>query len=278
MTEPITEDLHRRFGVDAVTVTNGYDPGLDAEVDAVSLPPLPTDRLLVVHTGTLSGLRGRDPRPLLEALSRIALSRRLPRASRSSRPARSSPRTRSFFARCASRDSCTLSGLFHGVTALALQRRADALVLITSDDVSQSTAKLYEYLAARKPIIALAEDNEAARIVRDTQRGRDVAPTTSTRSLAALRRVASGDLVREYAPRDVERYIYPAPAEAIVELVETAIRAAALEARTHGRGSRTSSLSVDPPAKPQALDEPDLRRTSPAGRCRRGTPLRRASR
>ena len=55
--------------------------------------------------------------------------------------------------------------LFARTTAIALQRRADALLLITSADVSQSTAKLYEYLAAGRPIIALADGNEAARIV-----------------------------------------------------------------------------------------------------------------
>ena len=40
---------------------------------------------------------------------------------------------------------------------------------------------------------------------------------------AALRQVASGELMKAYAPRGLEAFTYPAPAEAMAELVELAI-------------------------------------------------------
>ena len=224
VTEPISDDFHRRYGVDAVTVQNAYDPASDAEVEAAELPPLPADRRLIVHTGTLSGLRGRDPRPLLEALRRLA-----------GEPAVASHLALVQVGSIRPSDEALLRplrelGLVHTVgvvprtTAMALQRRAAALLLITSADVSQSTAKLYEYLAAGRPIIALAESNEAARIVRETNTGVTVPPGDVDAIAAALRSVVTGELVGGYAPRGVERYTYPAPAEAMAELVETAIR------------------------------------------------------
>ena len=54
---------------------------------------------------------------------------------------------------------------------VALQRRADCLLLITGRDSSEATGKLFEYLAAGRPLIALAADNEAARIVESTGTG-----------------------------------------------------------------------------------------------------------
>jgi glycosyltransferase involved in cell wall biosynthesis len=108
--------------------------------------------------------------------------------------------------------------------AYALQRSADALVLITSRNTSEATSKLFEYLAAGRPIVALAENNEAERIIRETNTGVAVPPDDVDAITAALRRVVSGELAREYAARNLERFTYPGPAEAMAELIETAIR------------------------------------------------------
>jgi glycosyltransferase involved in cell wall biosynthesis len=114
-------------------------------------------------------------------------------------------------------------GVISRLSAIALQRRADALLLITSDDVSQSTAKVYEYLAAGRPIIALAENNEAARIVRETGTGITL-PTHDVNAITdALCRVVSGELERAYAPRNLDQYLYPAPAVAMERVIEVAI-------------------------------------------------------
>jgi glycosyltransferase involved in cell wall biosynthesis len=111
--------------------------------------------------------------------------------------------------------------------ALALQRSADVLVLITSRDPSEATGKLFEYLAAGRPILALAEGNEAERIVRETNTGITVPPDDVDAIADALRRAARGELARDYAPRGIERYAYPGLAEEAAEVIEQAIAARA---------------------------------------------------
>jgi len=118
--------------------------------------------------------------------------------------------------------------------ALALQRSADALVLLTSRNKSEATSKIFEYLAAGRPIVALAEDNEAARIVGETHTGVAVPPDDVEAIVEALHRVASGELARAYSPRGVERFTYPGPAEAMQACLEHAI-----ERRTDSPKSRS---------------------------------------
>lgn len=224
VTEPISEDFRQRYGVDAVTVTNGYDVALNAEVAAAELPPLSADRRLIVHTGALSGVRGRDARPLLEALQRLAGEPDVASRLAFIQAGPTFPTDELLLAPLRELGLVQTLGIVSRASAIALQRRAAALLLITSADVSQSTGKLFEYLAAGRPILALAENNEAARIVQETNTGVTVPPGDVDAIAAALRSVVTGELVGGYAPRGVERYTYPAPAEAMAELVETAIR------------------------------------------------------
>ncbi|MCD6727439.1 MAG: glycosyltransferase [Solirubrobacteraceae bacterium] len=233
-TEPIAADLRRRFGIDARTVNNGYDPVLDDEVARTTVPALPSDRLLLVHTGALSGPRGRDSAPLLDTLAR--LDREAPDVAARLALVQVGPHSEADERRIAplrERGLAVTLGSVPRLVSLALQRRADALLLITSDEVSQSTGKLYEYLAAGRPIIALADGNEAARIVRETDAGTTLPPADQWAIEAALRRLVSGDLARGFAPHDTERYLYPRPAEAIATLVEEAL------ARRRGAAARS---------------------------------------
>jgi glycosyltransferase involved in cell wall biosynthesis len=120
-------------------------------------------------------------------------------------------------------DAVSHLGVLDRVDALALQRSADALLLLTSRSSSEATGKLFEYIGAGRPILALAESNEAARIVRETNTGITVPPDDVDAIAAALRKVASGDLSRAYAPQGIHRFVYPGPAETMAELVEEAI-------------------------------------------------------
>jgi glycosyltransferase involved in cell wall biosynthesis len=64
-------------------------------------------------------------------------------------------------------------------SACALQRSADALLVVQSDDPGAGGArpgKLYQYLAARRPILALTPEGEAADLVRKTGVGLVVSP------------------------------------------------------------------------------------------------------
>ena len=223
-TQPIAGDFRRRYGVDAVTVTNGYDPRLDAEAEPVTLPSLPEDRRLIVHTGSLRLAHGRrDPRPLLEALRRTKDEAHVASLFLFVHAGPTTPDDEPLLAVLSEAGVLRTLGVVPRALAIALQRRAAVLVLLTSDEVSHSTGKLYEYLAAGRPILALADGNEAARIVSETGSGVTVPPDDVDAIAAALRDAATGELERGYAPHGVERYAYPAPAEAMAEAVERAI-------------------------------------------------------
>jgi 2-deoxystreptamine N-acetyl-D-glucosaminyltransferase/2-deoxystreptamine glucosyltransferase len=116
-------------------------------------------------------------------------------------------------------------GLLDRAGVVALQRSADVLVLITSRDSSQATGKLFEYFSAGKPILALAEGNEAERLVRETRTGVVVPPGDVDAIAAALRQAARGNLVRDYAPRGIELYAYPHLAKEATDVIEQAIAA-----------------------------------------------------
>jgi len=72
--------------------------------------------------------------------------------------------------------------------ALGFQHRADVLLLITAPDkASIATGKLFEYLAAKKPILALTRGTEAARIVNETGVGIVVSPDNVKEIAATIR-------------------------------------------------------------------------------------------
>lgn len=221
VTLPIAEDIRRRFGVDVAHIPNGFDPrwGVTSGHDD---PPLDPDTLNIVHTGTLSGPRGRDPRPFLAAM-REANARGDGRRIRLVLAGRLVREDERLLAEAGVGDSVRHLGLLDRASALRLQRAASALLLLTGTHLSEATGKLYEYLAAGRPIIALAQRNEAARIVTETGTGVTVPPDDLEAISEAIAAAASGDLQERYEPHGLERYLYPGPAEAVAELVERAI-------------------------------------------------------
>jgi glycosyltransferase involved in cell wall biosynthesis len=222
---PVGEDFRHRLGIDAVHVPNGWDGELEQEVRMSELPTLPVDRIVMVHTGRMLGGWGRSPRPLLEALARLrteqpTLSSRLLLVL-AGRPDREEQELI---------DSYPLGGLIHRVGhlsrggAMALQRRSDALILLTAPDlVWELPGKLFEYIGARRPILALAAGNEAARVVQETGTGVTVSPDDQPAIVAALALVARGELAGACSPHDTQRYEYPAPAHAMAAEIERAI-------------------------------------------------------
>jgi glycosyltransferase involved in cell wall biosynthesis len=228
-TEPIAADLSERFGVPASTIRNAWDPELEPEVEAARPPELEPGRFNLVYTGSLGGLRGHDDSGLLAALRGIVredgeLAGRL-------RVVIAGSLTAAEQRALAAPDLepvVRLLGPLPRPEALALQRRADALLLITSHHSSIATAKLYEYLAAGRPILTLAGRNEAARIVEETGTGTVVAPDDAAGIRSAVSEAVSGELAGRVKPRGHDRYRFPAPARALEEAIEAAISAANL--------------------------------------------------
>ena len=222
-TVPIAADLTARLGAHSVCVENGWDP----RVKPAGTAPAPATRIpgetLLVITGNLSGPFGRDPEPLLHALRRL---RSDPVGSRIRvvHAGRLTEQERELITRSGVGDALQHIGTVPRTEAIALQREADALILHTSRNSSEATSKIFEYLSASRPIVALAEGNEAARIVSETGAGITVAPDDVEAIAAALRQAATGELAAAYSPHGVERYTYPAPAESMAAVIEAAIR------------------------------------------------------
>jgi glycosyltransferase involved in cell wall biosynthesis len=221
-TKPISDDLVSRLGSDARWVSNGWDPRMVSTGGTATIPERDPG-VTLVYTGTIVGPRNRDVEPFFRALSSV-------RAASSAVPIRLvhagnvTTVERELIDRSGVGDAVQHLGMLGRSSTHLLQRTADALVLLTSRSSSEATSKLFEYLAAGRPILALAEGNEAERIVRQTGTGIAVPPDDVEAIEDALRRVISGELAEQYAPHDMERFLYPAPAEEMASLVELAIR------------------------------------------------------
>jgi glycosyltransferase involved in cell wall biosynthesis len=218
-TGPIADDLVQRLGAHATCISNAWDPALTATAAAAPRLGEPPERRIVL-TGKFSGVRGSNPEALLWALALIRKEPNVPPLCL----VLAGPlleEDRALIAATGNEAFVSHVGIIDRSAAIALQRSADALLLITSRNSSEATGKLFEYIGANRPVLALAEGNEAARIVEETGIGVAVAPDDISAIADALRAVARGEL--PFAPRNLERFTYPGPAEAFMTVVEEAI-------------------------------------------------------
>ncbi len=229
VSEPAAEDLRTRRIAEPAVIANAWDP--DAEPGPASSETvagmLDPERVSLVYAGRF-GSYGRDPRPFVEAVRRLGSSRqdlaaRLEVAIAG--PLRDDERT--LFDGIA-RDpvKVTLLGSLEREQSLALQRRADALLLLAQPTRSQLVNfKLFEYLAAARPIFGLCAGTEAGRILGEG--GVPVFPADDAAAIAeALARLVTTGLATP-DPSLLARYSYPAAAEAMAAVVEDAIAARA---------------------------------------------------
>jgi glycosyltransferase involved in cell wall biosynthesis len=220
VTAPIADDLARRLGRPVAVITNGFDPEEAVAGEDGLLAP---DRHSLVHTGR-AGVSGRSPRALVEGLAE--LRRRWPETA---------DRLEVVFAGPATADERRLLaderlggmarsvGMLDRPRALALQRAADSLLVIAQGASARSVAtnKLFEYLAARRPVLVLGSESEAARIVAET--GGGIAADDDPGAIAAaLRRLVAGDVQARGV--GLERYAWPALAERFEREIEASLR------------------------------------------------------
>jgi glycosyltransferase involved in cell wall biosynthesis len=232
ITSPIARDFQRRYGCRAYEVPSGWDPAqLDAEIARAEPPALDPGVVNLVHTGSLSLPLRRDPRTIFEALELFVA--RDPVAARRLRIVHAgmvSAEDRRILAALtpAARSSVDVLGYLSRPQALALQRAADALLLFSTGAHAQVvTAKLSEYLLAKRPILAVLSANEAARIIRDTRTGTVTAPEDVEGIADALASCVDGRLAASYSPGGIARFVQPSPAREFVAVIEQAIEASA---------------------------------------------------
>lgn len=218
VTPTIAEEM-RALGArgEIAMIPNGAD--LD---DFSGVDYAPGDRFRITHTGSFFGKR--DPRPFFSALATI-----------------DAPITARFVGDLRATDKAWVEGLGLGERlelipfrphheAVELQRNSDALLLLLPNEggrgVDVPSGKLYEYLAARRPILASVPTNgAAAELVRDAKAGVVVPPEDGEAIRAALTELVErwrrGELPdTELPPEIVERIDRQARVREMGELIE----------------------------------------------------------
>src|SRR5262249_9289560 len=109
--------------------------------------------------------------------------------------------------------------------SLAIQRSADALVLVSGTTPSSIPLKLFEYLGARRPVLHLGHAGAAERLLDETRGGVTVSPDDREAIVAQLRRIARLEFAEPFEPRSIEQYSYPQVAERMAEVIERAAAA-----------------------------------------------------
>ena len=237
VSRPAGDDLANRLALDSMLVPNAWDP--DLEAGATDEPGdgagaeglLDAARTSLVYTGRF-GSYGRDPAGLVEALRGLAHDE--PALAERLELVIAGPVTddeKALLESDLSPARIVLVGSLPRDRAVSLQRAADGLLLLASDRRSQlANLKLFEYLAAGRPVVALADGTEAGRIVRETAAGEVVASNDPVAIRGALRKLVAGQLSSPDADA-LRPYTYPAAAQRMADAVETAI----------GRGRREAA-------------------------------------
>ena len=219
--EPLA-DHFRRLGAEAVVIPNGWDPEL-AESDGLAFEApslLDPQRVSLVHTGRL-GVVSRDPSPLVEALGEIArtspeLGSRLELVFAGT----FTERERGLLTTDVSPARIVIAGNLSRPESLALQRHADGLLLVTAGTRRHEvTGKVFEYLGAARPILALAAGTEAGRVVDAARAGVVVRAGDADGARQALEAFAR-DEVPPPPQQAASSFSYPAIAERMAEQVE----------------------------------------------------------
>ena len=174
MNDAITADVEQRHGVRAFTISNGFDRTAlaDASDERATFDPT---RFSLVYTGLLAidvgeqpvVNRGKDAQTFLEALA-LLVARDPSFVTRLEVVVAGpiSDSEREMLTQGELRNVVRVLGLLPRDRALGLQQAADGLLLIPGG-AGATTAKVYEYLAAQKPIFAVTEqDGVAAELLR----------------------------------------------------------------------------------------------------------------
>lgn len=192
VSEPISEYFRYKYShKNVITLPNGFDRDDVAAIENIDLPP---HIINFVHTGRLGESRMsmsdkcRGVTALCDALNHLndtnaAVAKKLcfhfvGKLTR---------QERNIFSPLVDLGIVKLWGHLPRTHALGFQRKADVLLLITEPDkASIATGKIFEYLAANRPILALTRGTEAERIIKKTKSGILAAPDDSLQIAAAI--------------------------------------------------------------------------------------------
>lgn len=224
VTDPLVRDLEDRYSIAAHLVTNGFDPDDEPSGALIAEAPVSKDRLTFVHTGGAGMDATKTLEPILKAVKALGAESRIEviiagamseyEAELYSRPDYSA------FVRHL--------GFKPRHQALALQRAADWLVLATSGNRrSEASGKLFEYLAASRPILLLGDDCAAADIVRSTGTGEVIPVQNQSAAETLLARILESDpSLKAPSASAPDEYLWPNLSLSYEEIIEEAIMGA----------------------------------------------------
>jgi len=181
VSDAIADELRERTPKGpVVTIANGSD--FD---DFTGLEHRSSDRFRITHTGSFFGKR--DPRPFLTAAQRSGLDDLTVRFLGDFRAA-----DREWAEELGLGDRLELIPYAPRRRSLELQRDSEALLLLIPDAGGRGkgvlSGKVFEYLAAERPILAVVPpDGAAAGLIREAGAGAVVAPDDVDGMVAALR-------------------------------------------------------------------------------------------
>jgi len=171
VSETWAESYGARLRLPTVAVYNGFNPEVYRDAQAAPCaPPDPAEPLRIVYTGSVYA--GRDPTPLWRALAAMgAAADGIRVAFYGAQRAEVLPDA----ARFGVERLVEVRESVPHAQAVRLQCAADVLLMLQWDNPSEAgnlPGKLFEYLGARRPILALGyEAGEMARIIRQREAG-----------------------------------------------------------------------------------------------------------
>ena len=192
VSSPISEYFRSSYHHPSVkTLYNGFDPD-DMDLPSNEDVVLSNDVVNIVHTGRLSGSReGTNCDGLLGAL--VLLQDRFPSILRKLKIHFVGLLTEceiSAFADFVALGVVVLWGHQPRARALEFQKKADVLLLITAPGKkSVVTGKIFEYIMAKKMILALAKGTEAAVVVEESGLGQVVSQTSACDIAEAIKEI-----------------------------------------------------------------------------------------
>ena len=230
--EEIASDVRRRYGVSAHVISNGFDMrAIESATDERA--KLDAKRFSLVYTG-MFGMdleepvlhRGRDARMFLDALE--LLLEREPQLTTSFELVAAgtiSDTERELLGKGNLGRVTRVMGRVPHSTALGLQQAADGLLLIPGG-IDATTAKVFEYLAAKKPIFAITERQSAAAELLSEAGAHTAAPPTGPEELAAAFRAylarwaKAGEQFQPSPAFDLGAYEYESLGRKMLDLID----------------------------------------------------------
>jgi len=173
VTDPITNYFNKKYPkCNACTISNGYDPEEWLDIKNLDLG----DKINIVYTGRLSISRiGNSLEPLIKAINNLTKCEK--NLIRIYLVGEFTNHERNNILKGSCSQVFHFIGFVDRMLALRYQYSADFLLLvITAPGRGLTSGKLFEYLAARRPIFALTEGTAAEDIINKTGTGICISP------------------------------------------------------------------------------------------------------